>query len=136
MIKDKSFNVCESQDQTLISSNYADLPEAYSGGGGQWGLSPPWTKEIYRISGDFQAPTGAEQPPPLLKKGLSPPPRTNSWLRPWDLRIAFISILFGHLMQGYPRSSIYILKFKRSHKRYWDKALKINNTLHKCFDLI
>jgi len=46
---------------------------------GGLGAKPPPGPVKLLISGGFQAPTGAELPPPLERKqNLSPPPRTNS----------------------------------------------------------
>ena len=47
------------------------LTEAYSGG--LWGLSPPWTGEIYGYQGVLKPPR-VLSPPPCKEKNVKPPP--------------------------------------------------------------
>ena len=53
---------------------------AYSGGG-LWGLSPPWTSEIYWFQG-FSGPNGCWALPPPGKINKVKPLCTISWIRP------------------------------------------------------
>ena len=45
-----------------------------------WGLSPPWTREIFGFQGGFPAPTTAEPPRPRKENFLKPPVQISDYV--------------------------------------------------------
>ena len=97
----------------LYSSNCKSI---YSGTYSE-GAKPPWTSEIYWFQGVFRPQRVLSPPPQKNFKKFKPPPRTNSWIRPW---IYYIKNRGGTMsLYGSRVFQRWMLMFTKKKKKYY-----------------